>query len=590
MKRNEILILSLLLLFYFLWFALPVSLVGAKDFRMVDAFNVDEAESLQRLAGEVKKHGFNLPFYSYGHLYYNSGLLPLVLVDLLFPVSEQAIVILFRLLSALFFAGTILVVFLTGKRFFGNITAWLSVILLLTISAQLYVYSAMLHPDTAQLFFISLGIFFCCKYFDLNSGRKWKYLAYAAGAAGLAFSTKYAGIMLMPIIIGIDFLEKPEKEKTPLLKLFTTFFFCTAAAILLHKNWIIRYISFNENSEGFFQLVSLGRILSIIVGVLLLITAVFRKKISQNIYSQWISEKAINIILFAAIFLIAFSISSPGCVRGLNFINGFIAVTDAARYGHWFNESLGFGGWIRVLLSKGILNYPVFILFIAEILFLIRFGFKKENKKIIPSLILISWILIYFITLVMRINADFAHYLLPILPFIIILAAFTIELIVKYFSKKTAMINSNILAFVIPLFFFGYNTYFSFTEIFNDREALVNKVKNSDGVKGGEWLEENYPPETKILYDRYAYIPGKFYSCVSSWGITQKQISETNPEIIVVNAQIYGRFIDPDKAASFLGGSNDYLEKHFTYKLLLDGNSEYKLLKDFGKIKIFSIN
>lgn len=559
-------------------------MVGTDDFRMVDAFNVDESEFLQLIKNEVKSHEFNMRFYMYSHLYFNTGLVPLIAWDFFSPVSEQDIIILFRLLSALYFMGAILVVFFIGKKFFGKATAWLSVILLLTTSSQLFVYSAMFHPDTAQMFFISLGIYFCCRYFD--SGNRWRYLAFAAFAAGLAFGTKYAGIMLMPVIGGIDLLQKPSQKNHP-LKLWGAFVFCLAAAILLDKNLIMNYVPLNENSEGFFLLAAAGRIFSMAGGSLVLAGIVFREKFSQNSYLAWFSEKLVNTALFSGIFILAFGLSSPGCLRGLNFVNGFINVTDLAYYGHWFRASLGVSGWLEVLVSQGVLNYILFSLFAANIVLTVFSAYTSGTGKIAFTAVLFSWILVYFITLVLRINADFPHYLIPILPFILILAANSIERAAGYLTKKIPALHPGYAVIAVSLLLSGYNTFFSLREIYITRNDFVNKVSTSDAVRAGNWLQENVTPETRILYDRYAYIPAKFNAGFASWGISQKQFFETMPELIVINSKIYQNFSNPDKASSFLSGSREYLEKHSFYKLLMEEKPGYKLLMDFGKIKIY---
>lgn len=590
MKKSETIILSFILLVYFLWFAIPVSLVGTADFRMIDAFNVDEAEFLQLLKTEVQSHEFNLRFYWYSHLYFNTGLVPLVIADFFGPVSEQTIIILFRLLSALFFAGTILLVFITGKNFFGKITAWISVILMLATSSQLYSYSAMLHPDTGQMFFITLSIFFCCRYFGKDGKKQWKFLAWAALASGLAFGTKYAGIMLMPIIAGIDLIKKPDQKNISPFKSWGALFFCLAGAVLLNKNWIIRYVPLNGSTENFYLLVEIARVLCFTVALMISVFIAFREKLIQKNHSLWIFEKLVNVVLLAAIFLTAFALSSPGCVRGLNFIIGFTSVTDLARYGHWFQASLGVKGWLGVLLSPGVLNIPVFVLFSANIALCIFHEIKYGTGKMVFSLVMLSWFIIYFSTLVLRINADFSHYLIPVIPFVIILASHSIEVLVNILSKKFYRVNSWVFSLAVPLIFLGFTTYKSSGKIIEQRESLVDKEKNAESVKAGYWIRENFSPDTKILYDRYAYVPYEFSQSFWSWGISDDQISETMPDLIVLNSRIYQYFSDPDIASTFLDGAVSYLKKYNCYKTLLEGNSDYKILKDFGSIKIFSLS
>lgn len=581
MNKKELILLAMMLLAYLGWFALPVSRVGTLDFRMVDAFNVDESEFLVLLKNAIKSRSFNIPFNMYGHLYFNNGLIPLMALDSFFPVTEQHIIIFFRILSALYFAGTVMVVFMAGKKFFGIYTAWISTLLLFITSSQLYSYSAMVHPDTAQLFYLTLSLYFCCNYFHTNND--WKQLVFSSIAAGLAFSTKYAGVMLLPIIAGIELSRKNSQVKPSLFKIVLALVLSLAAAILMNKEIISIYVPVTEASASFYTLVAVARITAILCFFIFIYWLLRQNRL---IRFHWLVEKLSNLVLLISVFFLAFAITSPGCLYRLSFINGFISVTGYATDGHWFKNEMGAMGWFTLLISEGVLSFWIITLATMGVLLpLVQYNANSGKSR--AAFILVGWIVIYFTVLVLRINADFHHYLLPVIPAILLLAANAIERFSEMIIKRFPFKKLSIVVVLVFTLILGYSSWQSMQDIYNTRNRLVEKVNSSDAVIAGLWLNENFSQDTKILYDRYVYIPSSFKAAFSSWGITETQTAELTPDLVVTNEIIERNFANADSADDFIAGRDAFLSKHHFYKLLIDKSSQYSLLKDFGTVKIY---
>ena len=84
---------------------------------------------------------------------------------------------------------------------------------IIAVSPGLVEWANEVHPDSLQLFFLTLSLYFCARAVaparlagpeipvqenKANSG----FILAAAAAAGLAFSTKYLGLLLLPLAGG----------------------------------------------------------------------------------------------------------------------------------------------------------------------------------------------------------------------------------------------------------------------------------------------------------------------------------------------------------------------------------------------------
>lgn len=582
---EKIALYSILALF-FLCFALPVSLVGTADIRMVDAFNVDESEFLQLIKNEIAEHGLNMRLYVYGHTYFNTGLLPLMLIDFFHPVSEQFIIIFYRLLSALFFMGTLLIVFHMGRRFFGKATAWFSLILMLATSPLFYVYATMFHPDTAQLFFIALGIYYCCNYYSVEPEKKWKQLLYASIAAGLAFGSKYAGILLLPLLAVIVLMEKNELKKISRIHRWYALLLTLAAAVITDEKILSAYVPVTAKTAPFYLMVMVVRIIASMLCVSYLLKLVVAGK---NITTfDKIIEKSVLLVFLGAAFMFSFALSSPGCIRGLNFIHGFIAVTDFAHAGHWLEADLGWTGWGRILISREAISYEIFFLATGLIIYYLMKGIKSRFQISPEVLILLIWVFIYFSTLAFYINEGFSHYLLPVIPVFILLAALAAERLSQSISKIFSVIPLQIIRPLLFIALFAFSSIKQLKDIYERRTYSLSKETTSDSIKTGNWLIENISPDSKILYERYAYIPVCFSNCNSSWGLTQNLLSEYLPDVIITNSTVHQLYLHPGNADKYLTGKGAFMEKNDFYRELFQEKLPYKLVKEFGNFRVYA--
>jgi tetratricopeptide (TPR) repeat protein len=114
-----------------------------------------------------------------------------------------------------------------------------------------------------------------------------------------------------------------------------------------------------------------------------------------------------------------------------------------------------------------------------------------------------------------------------------------------------------------------------------DREDRVE-------ILAGRWVADHYDQDKSILYDSYAYVPGKFADVARTFGMTYLAIEHFRPDLLVVRDAIVSDYADPGRGEDSRVGEIAYLDSHYFYKYLLDEKlSVFRLAKDFGTVRIY---
>jgi len=203
--------------------ALAVRLVGI-DWGLPNIFHVDEnwfaGLAFKHIQGDLNPHFFHVPsLYSYlvsgvWGLYYLGGKVLGTFsstADFLQAYLRNATVfiLLGRLVTVLFSLGTVILLYLLGKKMF-NIRTGLLAALFLTFSLEHVKISHDMLPDVAMIFFLLPAFFFIWHVYI--RGRLADYLL-AGLFAGLAFTTKYGGLFLfLPLVLAHVFRQSEKKR------------------------------------------------------------------------------------------------------------------------------------------------------------------------------------------------------------------------------------------------------------------------------------------------------------------------------------------------------------------------------------------
>ena len=128
--------------------------------------------------------------------------------------------------------------------------------------------------------------------------------------------------------------------------------------------------------------------------------------------------------------------------------------------------------------------------------------------------------------------------MLPLIPFLILLAVFTAEfLISKYGLKWPGLFPfSVVLILVMGIYFVGKRKtqYLRYANKENDPRMVV-----------GDYLSANFETYTRILTDQYVYVPPKLKEVDFSWGFTDTQLDSA--EVVVINKKMYLKYLTPDR-------------------------------------------
>jgi len=606
--RMEFLLIAGIVLIHFVWFAWPLILPASENERLVSTFNVDEGRHVRILKYAVHwdipalEDEFEKYVHSYGNLYFVAALVPCWLINVITPISEQQIIVVLRLVSTLFGILTVLLAFLLAWRYFGRLTAWLSTFLLLTVPLEFLRQSTVSHPDMTQLFFLALGIYFCCLLIETS---EWKWLLWASVSAGLAMATKYSGLFMLPLIWMIIIVQTFSEKDSPLINADRTRFLMyvrlaiaflgimgVTAGIVITPDFFDKYLIVGERTirdTPYLQTLNTARIAAIFAGSILLLVSVLKIAWSAVEKNTNLFNILRRIIFSIVTFGLVFSIFSPFSLVRLNLLKGLYKQTIYTEFGIGIiPEGSGFA-WLEILASHHFLNISIFILAAINLIVVVYTVFKnKEKRALTPTNLLWIWVIFYLGFLIFRVNRYELRYILPVAPFLIILGAHTVSLWIEYATRhksKKPLLASSIF---ILLALGGFQLSKSLDYILKYRYRISHRVETSVSVKAGNWLLENYPAFTGILYDQYSYIPPVFKDVHPTFGGTIQLLKDLNPDLVVVNMKIANRYFDNiQNAHRYAKGEDVFKSRYEYYQALREGTVNFSLAHNFGEVRIY---
>jgi 4-amino-4-deoxy-L-arabinose transferase-like glycosyltransferase len=180
------------------------------NIREFQSYNLDSADALRAVQSGLKSPFFQLTFNDYGHFYSNLSMAIALLYSTVFELTEHALINILRLNAVVGGMATVAMTYVFAKRYLGRLYAILAGGIM-AFSPCLLVWSNELKPDTWQLFFIVMSIYFLARAWEEGPalGRplvpylpaaKFRYVLAGSAAAGAAFGCKYLGMFLLPVV------------------------------------------------------------------------------------------------------------------------------------------------------------------------------------------------------------------------------------------------------------------------------------------------------------------------------------------------------------------------------------------------------
>lgn len=524
MKRYyELIILIGVVTAFFVWFARPLVWSASENARIASVFKSTLNFSLIQTA--LEHRSLRLDFGNYGHLYFNIVLVPLLLLSYIQDISEQQIIVALRLVPVLFAGLSTIAVFVLTWRYFGRFSAWLAVFLFSVVPLHFLESSVVSRPDIPQVFFLIIGIYFCCRLAETGYAR---WLFTASACAGFAFACKYSGAFLLPIL------------------------------------WIIPEIYH--------------------------VTAQAHNRSVPVLRWQWnafMVRGLKRVALISGVFLGAFFVTSPFSFAGLSFIKGIYYESQHTASGlYGFQASRDGLLWFQVLCSHDLLDVLILMLSSISFIMVARLVVKNGLQQLLkPAAVMWMWVLGYMGFLILRVNFRAPRYLLPAIPFLIILAVHPLSVLLQQLA--TSQRRAHFYAAVMLGALVSLELPGSLVRILEFRYNTLNREKESMEIVVGQWLATHYPKSSRILYDYYSYIPASFPDAHATWAGTIQALQTLQPDLVIVNTRIAERYSDAGRGTEFYQGEERFMEYHEYYAALSQEQIGYTRVRDFGDIQVY---
>jgi len=296
------------------------------------------------------------------------------------------------------------------------------------------------HPDTWQMFFASLSVFLCVLSYPARdtsrSGEQLKVrpLLGAAAAAGAAFSTKYIGVLLLPLLFAtalaapIPAISEEEAERTKrqlstaaTILIVPSLFF----GMLLNPSRTLRLFpswhALPPDTLASFVLLTRGGCFLLAVFSLVMVIAC-RTGLGVTKYAG-IAQRILLLLAILAAFFLTFGLTSPWAAWRLAFVPSVYTMGAYVNFGHGVKADVYGLRWLTTLAEPKVIGPAAAALALAG-LAAVTWQWKCAHFRLwqAPLAILAAWAVFFAAFLILRVNLAKDYYLFPMIPATIVLA------------------------------------------------------------------------------------------------------------------------------------------------------------------------
>ena len=275
-------------------------------------------------------------------------------------------------------------------------------------------------------------------------------------------------------------------------------------------------------------------------------------------------------------FLLAFAVLNPyAIIHSDLFVQKMQSYRSVMSAGHTYvGESSGYH-WLTLILGHlGIVHVLALILGLA-------FG-----KRLLRTdrLILVLWCVTLLGYLWLNVQMRHMRHVLPILPCILLFISAGYFDLAGWVSRR------------LPVPMWAFLTLFiGMGVIVPVRDAVAvfghkwSAMEGREDVVAGKWLAETFSKDTTILYDVYAYIPGKFQQALPATpAMTYLVVTHFEPDVLVARDARHSRYSNLADSSQVSINKRDFFDIHYFYSYLRDGLlPDYELARAFERTFIY---
>ena len=573
--------------------------------REIYTYSLDSMLILLDVERSVSSSWFRLDFTGYGQLYYNLCILAAYLYSLLFPLTERAIFFIARLVTLVGGCASIVLLYFFARRFLGVIPALFSAAML-AITPAFLGWSTEPHPDTWQMFFVTLSLYLCALSWPADAvgvtevrarGRPELLLASAA-AAGAAFSTKYVGSLLLPLLAVVAVAAPPPNPSARSFDLMIRALALAAAGLVIpllllgsysrpdvlsrvfpNWGWMLQPPDLVRVARTMRWLFALSALCCLTIAVTYLRAPGFFATRQATV---------LRIGMVAAIgttFLLTFVVTSPWALYKLQFFPNLYVMNAYVNFGHgtkapWFGYQ-----WLEMLSTGTLVGAAAAILaLIGAATLAYRWANSGLRGAGFALILVLAWTLLYLIFMITRVNIAKSYYLLPVVPAVLLLSAVGLSAVPVLLrtSARRATAAMGVAAMIV----IAAHAWQSVPILEAYRHTDLRRELEPEKKAMGEWLERCVPTDAKITAAAYSYVPPRFAKAqlFTDQG-SYVAFAEFQPDIVILNRNDIAFFSGSleNSLTNLLGNTADKVRYYQT----VAHSGEWRRGPEFGDFLFF---
>jgi 4-amino-4-deoxy-L-arabinose transferase-like glycosyltransferase len=575
------------------------------NFREIVTYNQDSASILRDIRDALNSPRFQLNFTGYGQLFFNICIALGFLYSCVAHLGEHELFFIIRLVTWLGGVFSIALTYIFVRRFVGRIEAIYAAAALTGFPIVILMFVDP-HPDTWQMFFVILSLYYCARTVEaIGSGidsdsenfrlrPDVAFVLKASAAAGAAFSTKYVGAFFLPLLVLLAVSLPPIAIGARRFEAIIRWsgFACALLAVPLiilfarvKPEFLLDHLpewrSLPENAV---------RHIAVIVRWSALMLGIFYLGVAAAItagnrflaHKKWFTRLSL-LVSVGFMFAVAFALTSPWAVYRLRFFPDVYGMSVYISFGHGTKAPWGGPHWFKMIVDG--MGLITFILSLVGAVGIVGslFGGRKDRQKLLPLLVVLGWVVLFGGYLLLRVNLVHQQYAMPLIAGIVVLSAaglMVLRTIVGSVAEKPAFAGAVLIAVAgLSLQFFQNTGVYAAAR----REGLTTSLTPDNQIIG-QWYSRCIPKDARIFPAPYTYIPPEISEV---WFRTQgyDALMQFKPNLIMVEIANAKMFMEtPELTSASVQGTADDTSRF--YKIVLQ-STDYVAGPQFGGNRVY---
>jgi 4-amino-4-deoxy-L-arabinose transferase-like glycosyltransferase len=520
-------------------------------------------------------------------------------------LGEHELFFIIRLVTWLGGVFSIALIYIFVRRFVGRIEAIYAAATLTAFPIVILMFVDP-HPDTWQMFFVILSLYYCAKAVEAirygveaDFGRfrcrpDVAFVLKASAAAGAAFSTKYVGAFFLPLLALLAISLPPITIGARRFEVFIRWlgFTCALVAVPL----IILFTKVRPEflldilpewralpESALRHIAAIVRWSALVVGIFYLVIATAVTGGTRFLtYEKWFARVTL-LVSIGFTFAIAFALTSPWSAYHLRFFPDVYGMSVYINFGHGTKALWAGPHWFRMIIDG--MGLITFILSLVGAVGIVGSVLgRRDWQKLSPFLVVLGWVVLFGGYLLLRVNLVHHQYAMPLIPGIIVLAAaglMVIRTTVAFRVAERPAFAGVVLIAVAALSL----QFFQNTAVYarGKQDGLTTSLTLDNQIIG-QWYSRCVPRDARIFPAPYTYIPPDISEV---WFRTQgySALEQFKPNLIMVemaNAKVFME--TPELTSASVQGTADDISRF--YKVVLH-STDYVAGPQFGGNRVY---